>query len=114
MIPYFQQSILDECFEKINENKYLNLVFTNEIKEMIKKYEELWNKIRNLIRWITKSADHHGEKHMKIKFDLDNDLSLNKTIEIHNMAIYARANFHENKYYLQVFLDERLYKLWII
>ena len=48
---------------------------------------------------------------MKIKFDLDNDLSLNKTIEIHNMAIYARANFHENKYYLQVFLDERLYKL---
>ena len=48
---------------------------------------------------------------MKIKFDLDNDLSLNKTIEIHNMAIYVRANFHENKYYLQVFLDECLYKL---
>ena len=33
-------------------------------------------------------------------------------IEIPGMKIVARANFYENnKYYLQVFLDEYLYKL---
>ena len=49
---------------------------------------------------------------MKIKFDSDDDLPLNKTIEIHNVTIVVRALFHENHkyYYSQVFLDECLYK----
>ena len=40
-------------FEKINGNKYLALVPTNKSKERIKKYEELWSKIRDLIMSIT-------------------------------------------------------------
>ena len=49
---------------------------------------------------------------MKIKFDLDDELPLNKTIEIRSMIIVVRAVLHgNNKYYLQVFLDECLYKL---
>ena len=48
---------------------------------------------------------------MKIKFNSDNELSLNKTIEIPKIMIAVRAVFHENnKYYPQVFLDECLYK----
>ena len=49
---------------------------------------------------------------MKIKIDLDADLPLNKTIEIHEVTIVVRAVFHENnKYYPQVFSDECLYEL---
>ena len=49
---------------------------------------------------------------MKIKFNLDDELPLNKTIEILNMIIVVRAVFHENnKYHPQVFLDECLYEL---
>ena len=49
---------------------------------------------------------------MKIKFNLDDELPLNKTIEIPTMTIVVRAVFHENnKYYPLVFLDECLYKL---
>ena len=49
---------------------------------------------------------------MKIKFNSDDELSLNKTIEIPSMTIVVRAVFHENnKYYPQVFLGECLYKL---
>ena len=41
---------------------------------------------------------------MKIKFDLNDDLPLNKTIEIYDVTIVVRATFYENnKYYLQVF-----------
>ena len=41
-------------FEEINGSKYLMLVPTKESKKIIKKeYEELWSKIRDLIRSIT-------------------------------------------------------------
>ena len=55
-------------FEEINENNYLTLVPTNESKEKIKKYEELWIKIRDSVRSITKNSDVYDEKYMKIKF----------------------------------------------
>ena len=51
---------------------------------------------------------------MKIKFDSDNALPLNKTIGIPSMLIVPRVIFHENfihKYYPQVLLDEYLYKI---
>ena len=42
---------------------------------------------------------------MKIKFNSDNELPLNKTIEIPSMTIVVRTIFLENnKYYPQVFL----------
>ena len=76
-------------FKEINKNKYLTLFPTNESEETIKKYEELWSKIRDLIRSITKKSDDCNEKYMNIKFNSDDDLPLNKTIEIHNVAIVA-------------------------
>ena len=49
---------------------------------------------------------------MEIKFNLDDMLPLNKTIEIPSMSIVVRAIFLENsKYYPKVFLDECLYKI---
>ena len=49
---------------------------------------------------------------MKIKFNSDDDLPLNKTIEIPTMKIVVRAVFHENnKYYPESSLDECLYKV---
>ena len=73
---------VNEYFEEINGNKYLTLVLTNENKEKIKKYVALWSKIRDLIRLITKTSDDYDKKYMKIKFDLNGNLSSNKTIEI--------------------------------
>ena len=65
-----------------------------------------------LIRSITKNSDDYDVKHMNIKFDSDDDLHLNKTIEIPIVTLVIRAVFHENnKYYTQVFLDECLYKI---
>ena len=84
-------------------------------KKKIKKHEELSSKIRDLVRLITKNSDHFDEKYLKIKFNWDDNLPLNKTTEILSMIIAVRAVFHENiKCYFQVFLDECLYKLWII
>ena len=58
-------------FEEINGNKYLTLVLTKESKEIIKKYEELWIKTRDLISSVTKNSDDYEKKYIKIKFDSD-------------------------------------------
>ena len=47
---------VDRYFEETNKNKCLTLVSTNESKEILKKYEELWSKIRDLISSITKNS----------------------------------------------------------
>ena len=48
-------------FEEINGNKYLTLVLIDERKEKIKKYEELWSKISDLIRSVTKNSNDYDE-----------------------------------------------------
>ena len=61
---------------------------------------------------MTKNSDDYDEKYMKIKFNSDDELPLNKMIEIPSMIIVVRAVFHENnKYYSQVFFDKCEYKL---
>ena len=91
------------------------LVTTNESKELIKWYEKVWSKIRDLISSKTKNSDNYDEKYIKILFILDDKLPLNKTIEVQSMIIAVRTVFHDNnKYYPQFFLDECLYKLWIM
>ena len=79
-----------------------------------KKYEELWIKIRDLIRSVTESSDDYDGKNMKIKFNSDHELPLNKTVEIPTITVVVRAIFldnKDNKYYPQIFLDECLYEI---
>ena len=71
--------------------------------------------IRDLIRLITKDSDDYDEKYMKIKFNSDGELPINKMIEILSMIIVVRAVFQENnKYHPQVFLDKSLYEYKIV
>ena len=73
--------IINKINEYIKEsygNKCLTLVPNDENKDILKKYEELWTKIRDLIRSITNNSDNYDEKYMKIKFNSDDDLLLKK------------------------------------
>ena len=65
--------------------------------------EELLSKIRELISSITKSTNDYFEEYMKIKFNSNDELPLNKMIEIHSIIIVFRAVIQEtNKYYPRV------------
>ena len=67
----------------------MTLVPTDESKDTPKKYERLWNKIRDLIRSITNYSDNYDEKCMKIKFNSDDDYIwfsyIKKSLEVYNM-----------------------------
>ena len=60
-------------------------------KKKFKKYKELWSKIRDLFRSVTKNSDDCNEKYMKIKFSSVDEFCLSKTIEIPSMIIVVRA-----------------------
>ena len=96
---YFIFGKVNGYFEEINRNKYLTLVPANERKEKRKKYKELWIKIRDLIS----SLDDYDEKYIKTKFDADDELPINKTVEVPIMTIvFTNVFLENNKYYTQV------------
>ena len=98
--------------EEINENKYLIFDSIDENKELLKKYNDVFNGIRNKIKKISGDECDYEKDYMKIKFNSDDDLPLNKPLKFHLMTIIIRSIFEEDgKLYPQVFLDDTLYEL---
>ena len=65
-----------------NRNKYLTFASTEKNKEVLKKYRELWNGIKYLIECNSIKADEYEKDFMKIKFNSDVNLPLNKKLKL--------------------------------
>ena len=103
----------DRYIEKSNGNKYLTFASTEKNKEVLEKYTKLWDGIEYHIQTINADkSGEYGKDYMKIKFNSDDNLPLNKILKLHTLAIIVRSVFEEDgKYYPQVFLDECLYEV---
>ena len=98
--------------EQKGVNKYLIFDSSDENKELLKKYNDVWNGIKNKIEEVSSGKCDYEKDYMKIKFNSDDDLPLNKPLKFHNMIIIIRSVFEEDgKLYPQVFLDDTLYEL---
>ena len=98
--------------EEKGVNKYLIFNSTDENKELLRKYSDVFNGIINKIKKISSDECDYEKDYMKIKFNSDDDLPLNKQLKFHNMVITIRSVFEEDgKLYPQVFLDNTLYEL---
>ena len=85
---------------------------TDENKELLKKYNDVWNGIRDKIKIVNSCECDYERDYMKIKFNSDDNLPLDKPLKFHNMTITIRYVFEEaGKLYPQVFLDDDLYEL---
>ena len=82
--------------EEINENKYLIFDSIDENKELLKKYNDVFNGIRNKIKKISGDECDYEKDYMKIKFNSDDNLPLNKPLEFHLMTITIRSVFKED------------------
>ena len=79
---------------------------------MLKKYSDVGDGIKNKIEAVSNGECDCEKDFMKIKFNSDDDLPLNKPLKFHNMTITIRSVFEEDgKLYPQVFLDDTLYEL---
>ena len=96
--------------EETNGNKYLIFDSTDKNEELLKEYNDVWNGIKNKIEEVTSGECDYEKDYMKIKFNSDDELPLNKPIKFHLMTI--RSDFEKDcKLYPQVFLDDNLYEL---
>ena len=101
-----------------NGKKYLVFDSTDENKEVLKKYAELWNGIKNEIEAINGGDCNSVEKgkyvkfFTKTKFNMDDKLPLNKPLKLHLLSIIIRCIPKEDgKFYPQLYLDDSLYEL---
>ena len=86
----------------------------DENKELIKKYNDVLNGNMNKIKKINSDDCDYEKDYMKIRFNSDDNLPLNKQLNFHNMTLTIRSVFKEDdKLYPQVFLDDTLYELSI-
>ena len=86
--------------EEKNGNKYLIFDSVDENKELQKKYNDVWNGIKE----VSDSECDYEKDYMKIKFNSDDDLPLNKLLKFHLMTIIIKCVFSEDgKLYPQLF-----------
>ena len=100
--------------EEKNGNKYL--IFNdsvNENKRLLKNPGHLWDGIKDEIKTINNRKENdYGKDYMKIKFNSEDDLPLNKQLKFCVMTIIIRSVFEEDgKLNPQDFLDNTLYEL---
>ena len=97
--------------EEKGVNKYLVLTLQMKIK-VTKKYNDVFNGIRDKIKEIISGEFDYEKDYMKIKLNSDDNLPINKPLKFHNVTITIRSVFEEDgKLYPQVFLDDTLYEL---
>ena len=88
---YLQVNHASGYIEEKNGNKYLNFDSTDENKELLKKHADVWNEIKNEIKTINGGKENDYEKtYMKIKFNSEECLPLNKSLKFHAMTIIIR------------------------
>ena len=81
-------------------------------KKYLKKYPDIWDGIKNKIKAINGGKENNYKKdYMKIKFNSDDDLPLNKLLKFNLMIFIIRCVFSEDcKLYPKLFLDDVLYE----
>ena len=99
--------VSDNCYSRWtywrkNGSKYLVFDSTDENKEVLKKCTEFWNGIKNEFETINGGKKgEYGKDFMKISFDTDDNLPLNKQLTFDMLAIIIRS----------VYLGDCLYEL---
>ena len=95
-------------FDEKNGNKYLNITLADSNNDVLIKSAEVWYGIKNQIKKINNdSVVEYDKDYLKIKFDSDDKLPLNKVLKFHAVIIIIRSVFErDGKYYHQIFLDD--------
>ena len=107
---------INDASEYIEEkgwaDKYLVFDLTDKNKELLKKYNDVFNGRIDKIKKLDDNWLEYTKDYMKIKFNSDDILPLNKQLKFYTMTVTIRCVFREdNKLYPHVFLDEALYSL---
>ena len=82
---------IDGFIEEKDGDKYLSIASADRNSEMLKRYSEVWSRIKDCIAKI-KGSDlvEYGKDFMKIKFNSDNDIPLNKQLHFLTITVIIK------------------------
>ena len=103
---------IKDHFEEVDGDK--NLIINSENGDIMQKYQEVFNGKKEIIK---KTNDYglpikYDDNYMKIKFNTDDNIPINKIIYFSTITIIIRSiTKKDDKYYPQLFLDDCLYEV---
>ena len=93
-------------FEKGKNDAWYLIISGDD--DVFKRLVDIFESIK---KKITEKLVEYDNDYIKIKFESNDILPVDKDVNIHMVTIIIRAIFaHDGKYYLQLFLDDGLYK----
>ena len=109
---YFRIDDGNGYIEERGSNKCLIFDSRDENKELLKKYNDIFDGRIDEIKKIDGNWLEYTKDYTKIKFNSNDNLPLNKLLKFYNMTVTIRCVISEkNKLYPQVFLDDTFYSL---
>ena len=94
-------------FEELDGDKYL--IISSENGDIMQKYQEVFDGIKEIMKKINDYSypTKHDDNYMKIKFNTNDNILLNKIIYFPTITITIRSvTQKDGKYYHQLFLDD--------
>ena len=87
------------------------LIISDDDDDVFRKLGDIFKSIRDKITEKALDTIEYDEDYVKIRFDSNNILPVDKDVNIHLATIVIRAIFaQDGKYYPRLFLDDGLYK----
>ena len=71
---------IDGFIEEKDDSKYLNIADTERNSEVLKKYNEVFDGIKDCIKKINDNHNKYDKNYIEIKFNTDDDIPLNKQL----------------------------------
>ena len=99
-------------FEEVVGDKYL--IVSSENDDIMQKYQEVFYGTKEIIKKINDYGQpiKYDDNYMKIKFNTDDNIPLNKIFYFPTITIIIRSLTEKDyKYYPQLFLDDCLYEV---
>ena len=97
-------------FEEVDGDKYL--IISSENGDIMQKYQEVFDGIKEITKKINDYSYpiKYDDNYMKIKFNTNANIILNKIIYFPTITIVIRSvTQKDGKYYPQLFIDDCLY-----
>ena len=96
--------------EDDSETKYLVFSFTDKKREALENYTELWDEMKDQNETVNgDNPIEYGKDFMRARFESNDDLPLNKILNILVCIRIVKSVFHEdNNYYMNVCISMRI------
>ena len=98
--------------EKIDgsDDRYLNISLVDNNKEVINKFNEVWESIKDQILKINGSVKEYDKDYKRIRFNSDVALPLDTPIKFHALTVVTKCIIEKDgKYYPEIYLDDALF-----